>query len=127
GFNVGNWNGTQGIITTAATGANPTFNYGIGYAQNNLQFFGGVAALDGQTANTDAILVKFTRGADANLDGIVNDTDVSIVGAFYNPSATGNDWNHGDFTYDGVVNDDDVSYLGALYNPSAPPLSQAML
>jgi len=48
---------------------------------------------------------------DANLDGIVDDEDASILAA--NWQQTGMSWKHGDFTGDGVVNDEDMSILAA--------------
>jgi hypothetical protein len=54
---------------------------------------------------------------------VVNDDDVTIVGATYATGVAGASWARGDFDYNGFVNDDDVTLLGALYNPSAPPLA----
>jgi hypothetical protein len=116
GFATGDWNGPKGFISTFAGG--DTFTYGIGYAQNDLQFLGQVASLDGQTANGDAVLVKMTMAADADLDGTVEDDDVTILGAFYGGPGT---WMEGDFDYDGTIDDDDVTYLGALYGQSIAP------
>ena len=62
------------------------------------------------------------RTGDANLDGLVNDDDVTIVGAFYAPGVPNASWAMGDFDYNGFVDDDDVTLLGAFYDPSAAPL-----
>jgi hypothetical protein len=67
------------------------------------------------------VLVRTTRTADANLDGIVNDDDVTIVGAFYAPGVPNPHWALGDFDYNGFVDDDDVTQLGAIYAPTAAP------
>ena len=69
--------------------------------------------------------MAFTRTADANLDGVVNDDDVTIVGASYAPGVAGASWAVGDFDYNGFVDDDDVTLLGVLYDPGAPPLAAA--
>jgi hypothetical protein len=53
---------------------------------------------------------------------VVNDDDVTIVGATYAPGVPQPHWALGDFDYNGFVDDDDVTLLGALYDPSAPPL-----
>ena len=53
---------------------------------------------------------------------MVNDDDVTIVGANYAPGISKPKWAFGDFDYNGFVNDDDVTLLGAFYNPSAEPL-----
>jgi hypothetical protein len=65
----------------------------------------------------------FTRTGDANVDGIVNDDDVTIVGASYAPGIPKPSWALGDFDYNGFVDDDDVTLLGAFYSPSASPLA----
>jgi hypothetical protein len=69
------------------------------------------------------VLIAFTRTADANLDGVVNDDDVTVVGTFYAPGLSKPEWVKGDFDYNGFVDDDDVTLLGVFYNPSAPPLA----
>jgi hypothetical protein len=69
-----------------------------------------------------SILMTLTRTGDANLDGVVNDDDVTIVGATYAPGVPQPSWALGDFDYNGYVDDDDVTLLGAFYDPSAAPL-----
>ena len=71
-------------------------------------------------------MLKYPRGADADLDGKVDDNDVTLVGAQYMQVGSGQ-WYLGDFDYDGMCDDDDVTVLGALYDPSAPPLSASYL
>ena len=66
--------------------------------------------------------MAFTRTADANLDGVVNDDDVTIVGASYGPGVAGASCAVGDFDFNGFVDDDDVTLLGVFYDPSAAPL-----
>jgi hypothetical protein len=53
---------------------------------------------------------------------VVNDDDVTILGAFYAPGVSNPNWALGDFDYNGFVDDDDVTLLGAFYDPSATPL-----
>jgi hypothetical protein len=66
------------------------------------------------------VIIAFTRTGDANLDGIVNDDDVTIVGATYAPGVANAHWALGDFDYNGFIDDDDVTLLGALYDPQRP-------
>jgi hypothetical protein len=66
---------------------------------------------------------NYTRTGDANLDGLVNDDDVTIVSASYAPGVANASWALGDFDYNGFVDDDDVTLLGAFYDPSAAPLA----
>ena len=68
------------------------------------------------------MLIRYTRTADANLDGVVNDDDVTIVGANYAPGIPKPAWALGDFDYNGFVDDDDVTLLGVFYNPAATPI-----
>ena len=75
----------------------------------------------GQAVDNTSILIAYTRGADANLDGRVDNTDVTIIGGCYGRAGT---WATGDFDYNGI--DDDTAVLGGLFNPSAPlPVSMA--
>jgi hypothetical protein len=76
--------------------------------------------------DSTAVLIAFTRTGDANLDGVVNDDDVTIVGATYAPGVAQPSWALGDFDYNGFVDDDDVTLLGAFYDPSAPPLNNPL-
>jgi hypothetical protein len=54
---------------------------------------------------------------DANGDGVVNDTDASIVGAHW--MITGAQWVDGDFNDDTVVNDRDAAILAAHWTQTA--------
>ena len=54
---------------------------------------------------------------------MVNDDDVTIVGATYAPGVPQPSWALGDFDYNGFVDDDDVTLLGVFYDPSAPSLA----
>jgi hypothetical protein len=123
---IGNatWNGTAAIVSANAA-ADPD-QRSIGYAENSALPLGSVATFGGQTVDSSSILIRFTRTADADLDGRVNDNDVTIVGAFYLQSTSGQ-WYLGDFDYSGMCDDSDVTLLGAFYDPAAPPLSPAYL
>jgi hypothetical protein len=113
------WNG-QGITSNAAASAEAETR-SVGYAENSSMPLGAYTTFRGQTVDSTSVLVAFTRTGDANLDGVVNDDDVTIVGAVYAPGVANASWANGDFDYNGFVDDDDVTLLGALYNPSAPP------
>jgi hypothetical protein len=80
---------------------------------------GPVTTFHGQPADDTSVLMAFTRTGDANLDGVVNDDDVTIVGATYAPGVPQPSWALGDFDYNGFVDDDDVTLLGAFYDPTA--------
>jgi hypothetical protein len=80
---------------------------------------GAYTTFRGQAVDDTAVLIAYTRTGDANLDGIVNDDDVTIVGATYAPGVGAPHWALGDFDFSGFVDDDDVTLLGAFYNPAA--------
>src|SRR5205814_7878267 len=87
---------------------------------------GSYTSFKGQTVGSSSILVKFTRGADADLDGIVGNSDVTIVGGKFGAAGSGQ-WYFGDFDYSGACDNADVTALGGLFNPSATPLNTELL
>jgi T5SS/PEP-CTERM-associated repeat protein len=117
------WTG-QGITSSAAAAANATDaeSRSIGYAENSALPLGPETTFRGQSVDDTSVLIVFTRTGDANLDGVVNDDDVTIVSATYAPGVPQASWALGDFDYNGFVDDDDVTLLGAFYNSSAAPL-----
>jgi hypothetical protein len=120
------WNG-NGITSSAAATANATEpeSRSVGYAYNGELPLGSYTTFHGQPVDDSSILIAYTRTGDANLDGVVNDDDVTILGAKYAPGVSQLRWAWGDFDYNGFVDDDDVTLLGAFYDPSAAPLIAA--
>jgi hypothetical protein len=120
------WTG-PGITSSVAAAANAAEaeSRSVGYAENSALPLGAYTSFHGQPVDDTSILMAFARTGDANLDGLVNDDDVTIVGATYAPGVAQPHWALGDFDYNGFVDDDDVTLLGAFYNPSAPPLAPA--
>jgi hypothetical protein len=120
------WTG-WGISSSAAAQANANNPEArsIGYAENATLPLGPYTTFRGQPVDGTSVLIAFTRTGDANLDGVVNDDDVTILGAAYAPSVPNAMWAMGDFDYNGFVDDDDVTLLGAFYDPAAQPLSLA--
>ncbi|MGD0768916.1 MAG: choice-of-anchor Q domain-containing protein [Tepidisphaeraceae bacterium] len=105
GYNGGAWNG-PGIISTTARVHTHGLAYGLGYADGK---DGVVAGL-----SSGQIEVKYTLLGDANLDGLVNAADFTILAANFNQNVTG--WDQGDFNYDGIVNAADFTDLAANFN-----------
>jgi hypothetical protein len=99
GFNSGLWNGAGIISSTAANS-----NYALGYADS---------ADANNPANLPAnqIKVMYTLLGDANLDGVVNGTDFSILAANFGLGAA--NWDQGNFLYGSSVNGSDFSALAA--------------
>jgi hypothetical protein len=120
------WNG-MGITSSAAAAFNAQVPEArsIGYAENRALPLGSYSSFRGEVVDDTSVLMAYTRTGDANLDGIVNDDDVTIVGATYAPGVAQPSWALGDFDYNGFVDDDDVTLLGAFYDPSAAPLDDA--
>ena len=108
GYNSGHWNGT-GIISSAAQTRTNGLLYGVGYADGKDNVVSGLSS--GQ------IEVKYTLLGDANLDGLVNAEDFTILSSNFNQPVTG--WDRGDFNYDGQVNAADFNDLAANFNQSA--------
>ena len=110
GFNTGTWDG-NGIVTTrpdAVSGlttlatANAEQALGIGPADTTLW--------NGHLVTGSDVLVKYTYGGDANLDGAVTGDDYSVID--FNiavPNALG--YYNGDFNYDGIISGDDYSVI----------------
>jgi hypothetical protein len=66
----------------------------------------------------DSILLDATVPGDANIDGMVDVTDLSVVGANWGQSDK--TWLQGDFNNDGEVNVSDLSVLGANWGTGTP-------
>ncbi len=119
GYNNGPWNGSGGILSSTAAGTN---NTALGIELNN-NGSGGVliSSFDGQTVTTSDVLVKYTYFGDANLDGVVNGSDYTLIDNGFNNSLTG--WHNGDFNYDGVVNGDDYTLIDNAFNTQGASLA----
>ena len=113
GYDWMSWAG-KGIVSSAAV-ADP-ISLGIGYAQNDM-LFAPYDVFSGEPVDSSTILVKFTYNGDLNLDGCVDDNDVTFFNLFYDGGlTTSHYWNEGDiFGYDGRVDDNDVTILGLTY------------
>jgi hypothetical protein len=108
-YNGGNWLGDG--ITSSLLIADPTGKYGIGYVENStlpVPFGSSTPFGDYAGADLTTVLMRYTLIGDVNLDGTINDTDISLVTNHIGQSNTG--WLNGDvFGYDNIVNDNDIS------------------
>ncbi|HEY1921953.1 MAG TPA: dockerin type I repeat-containing protein [Tepidisphaeraceae bacterium] len=98
GYAGGEWIAASGIDSSIAA---VTIGFALGYADGA---DGVVAGL-----SSGQIEVKYTRYGDANLDGVVNGVDFTILVGNLNKS--GKTWDQGDFNYDGVVSGVDFTLL----------------
>jgi hypothetical protein len=122
-----NWNGPGGITSSTAAGDTAHLT-AVGVIQNNQ----GGTAIYGSSATTSTfgvfgpgagdILVRYTYFGDANLDGVVDGSDYSLIDAGYasnQPGFTGTvltGWYNGDFNYDGVIDGSDYALIDNAYN-----------
>ncbi|MCX5670264.1 MAG: PEP-CTERM sorting domain-containing protein [Planctomycetota bacterium] len=79
GYDWMSWAG-NGIVSSAA--APDPITYGLGYAQNDMLFL-PYDVFSGEPVDSSTILVKFTYNGDVNLDGCVDDNDVTFFNLFY--------------------------------------------
>jgi hypothetical protein len=91
----GQWNGTG--ITAAATNQAESDSRSLGYAENATLPLGAYTTFHGAAVDSTSVHIAFTRTGDANLDGVVNDDDVTIVGATYAPGVANSQWALGNF------------------------------
>ena len=113
GFAGGSWNG-NGLITTG-----PSFEpdaHGLGMAEASDVIGPAGGNFDGTFVDATAVLVKFVRYGDANLDGTVNLADFNRLAS--NFGGTNKIWSQGDFNYDGVVNLQDFNRLAGNFGRS---------
>jgi len=101
GYNGGLWNGTSGIISSAAAlPANSA--YSLGYADSADP--GNPAGL-----SSGQIEIKYTLLGDATLSGTVTGTDFTILATNLGKEVSG--WDQGDFLYTGTVTGADFTAL----------------
>jgi autotransporter-associated beta strand protein len=103
GYIASGANTGDGIISSAAATLTNGLRYGVGYADGADGVVGGLSS--GQ------IEVKYTLLGDANLDGVVNGSDFSILAANFGTGAT--NWDQGNFLYASSVNGSDFAALAA--------------
>src|SRR5439155_15338672 len=105
GRNGGAWNGGGGIITSRTQAAAPSVLTTLAIARAADI---GVAnsTWSGQDIGAGDVLVMYTYGGDANLDGLVNGDDYFQIDSHVNQSGAVGYFN-GDFNYDGAINGDD--------------------
>jgi len=122
GYNGGNWNGVGIRSKTAAN--SPTLLDGIGYAEATSIFTSFPANFGGLSVDGSSVLTRWTLLGDCNLDGTVNISDFSQLGANFNVAGF---WFQGDCNYDGTVTIGDFSLLASNFNNTLPPINPAPL
>ncbi len=118
GYAAGKWTGSTGITSSAAA-ANGNTALGVELDSNGSEAL--LNTFDGQNVGSADVLIKYTYYGDANLDGVVNGSDYTLIDNGFNNGRTG--WHNGDFNYDGVVNGDDYTLIDNAFNTQASPLA----
>ena len=104
------WDG-NGIVTSQsnATAGNLT-SIGIAEASRVKGITGTeTAEFAGQNVDATAVLIKYTYGGDANLDGLINVDDYGRIDFNIHLGVTG--WFNGEFNYDGKIDVDDYGII----------------
>jgi hypothetical protein len=110
-YNGGAWD-APGITSSLANNT----THGVGYAEASS--LATIAPIFG-TVDGTAVLFRYTRYGDANLDGTVNLQDFNRLAA--NFGTTAGDWSKGDFNYDNNVNLQDFNRLAGQFGLSVSP------
>jgi hypothetical protein len=111
---IGSWNGS---IYTGITGLVTSGRIVSSAAR-------GTFTTLGVSDSSSSVVVKYTYGGDANLDGKVNVDDyVRIDSNVGLPGTSG--WSKGDFNYDGKINIDDYVIIDANIAAQGPPLGSS--
>jgi hypothetical protein len=113
-YNNGAWD-LPGITSSQANSS----THGVGYAESSAIYTTFPADFMGQSVDDTAVLVRYTRYGDANLDALVNLADFNRLAA--NFGDTGAVWSDGDFNYDTLVNLADFNRLAANFGQVASP------
>lgn len=117
GANAGSWNGaatlSTGVInsSTAAGGSGIT---AIGTADNSTPEF-QLATFLGVPVPLTASLQMYTWAGDLDLNGVINNDDISIFSDGVN-NMTSDIYSNGDVDYSGTINNDDISIFSDAFN-----------
>jgi hypothetical protein len=90
----------------------------VGYAEASDLFSSFPGSFAGQSVDSTSVLIRYTLGGDANLDGIVNSQDFNLLIAHYGQSNAR--WSYGDFDYSGKVNSLDFNRLAGTFGATLP-------
>ncbi|WP_428938187.1 hypothetical protein [Fontivita pretiosa] len=77
----------------------------------------------GETVSGNEVLVKFTYFGDADLTGVIDATDYSLIDNGYVNRLTG--WINGDFDYSGVIDATDYALIDNAYINQGGPLAES--
>ncbi len=106
--------------SVAAADAANLLRYAVGVIPNNYAGSQLYTTFGGYTVGFDDVLVKLTYFGDADLNGIVDDTDFFLINNGYGSGMSG--WINGDFDYSGTIDDTDFFLINNGYGAQGPGL-----
>jgi autotransporter-associated beta strand protein len=135
------WHG-PGISSTEAFNDNAAVGsvlYGLGVIQNNLAAAGTAdgttvdqtagneiyTSFKGRTVGLNDTLVKFTYMGDADLSGVVDGTDYSLIDGGLASALSG--WLNGDFDYSGAIDSTDYALIDNAFASQVGALNEQFL
>jgi rhamnogalacturonan endolyase len=124
GYNLGNWSGTSGIISSKASG-DASHLTTLGMIQNNQSgtaLYTASKTFDLLVPGVSDILIKYTYFGDANLDGKVDGTDYSRIDNGYLHQLTS--WFNGDFNYSQNIDGSDYTLIDNAFNSQSTSLAE---
>jgi hypothetical protein len=129
---IGTWNGSAytgvtGLVASGAVRSAAARDHYTALAAATASDVFGItgsqsATWRGQAVQPDDVLVKFTYGGDANLDGLVNIDDYGLIDSHVGFSGSVFGFHFGDFNYDGKINIDDYGIIDSVIGVQGPPI-----
>jgi autotransporter-associated beta strand protein len=108
----------NGITSSTAAASTTSDDVGYALASDVLGPSGG--DFMGSAADASSVLVRYTLGGDATLNGTVDFNDLARLAQNYNVTDGQRLWSQGDFTHDGNVDFNDLARMAQNYNTSLP-------
>ncbi|MEO6435475.1 MAG: endonuclease, partial [Tepidisphaeraceae bacterium] len=125
GRNNGAWNG-PGLVTSQTDAINNNDFTTLGIATGADLFASTATGVwRGETVSGSDVLVAYTYGGDANLDGKINIDDYGQIDFNVGSSGSVFGWYNGDFNYDGSINIDDYGIIDFNVSAQDAPLDGA--
>ena len=107
----GAWTGPGVTSTAAKARAGRDTTLGTLSSADYLSIYGPSAKFEGESIDATAVLVRYTLGGDADLDGGVSINDFNRLSTAF--GALNRTWIDGDFDYDGGVSINDFNLLSS--------------
>jgi PEP-CTERM motif len=114
-FNGALWTGKGITSSAAAADTSALHTLGVVGVTSSTTF-------DGQAVNSGDVLVKYTYYGDADLSGVVDGNDYTLIDTGYASQGGANPltgWQNGDFNYDGMIDGSDYSLIDNAFNQQA--------